>query len=171
MKLTNSLFAGALLVVSAALVSPEVRAQDWRLDPIYETVTLRAGFTPDPYEVRLVSGGSVDVQRNIGSRADGRVGDRRCRGFVANAPDVRLRFTAGSGVLPLIISVDSSADTTLVVNGPDGVWYCDDDSGQGLNPSLRFTNPQSGQYDIWVGTFGGSSMEPATLVISELRSR
>src|SRR5690606_41682480 len=58
--------------------------------------------------------------------------------------DVRLHWSGG-GNLPLIFSVSSSRDTTLVVNGPNGRWYCDDDSGEGTNPSLRFGSPMAGQ--------------------------
>jgi len=133
-------------------------AQNYGLQPAYGTVNLSGGFTPDPYNVNVLSGGRIDASRTVSSS---------CRGFVADAPDVRLNFSAGS--LPLIISVNSSADTTLVVNGPDGQWYCDDDGGNaGLNPSLRFGSPQSGQYDIWVGTYGNASNQPAVVSISEL---
>ena len=93
-----------------------------------------------------------------------------CAGFISNAPDVRLNYTAGS--LPLIISVAADADTTLVVNGPDGSWYCDDDAGaHGLNPMVRFNSPKPGRYDIWVGTYGNASLQPAQLHISELTSQ
>ena len=37
-----------------------------------------------------------------------------------------------------------------------------------FNPLLGWDNPQSGQYDIWVGTYSSGSGEPATLFISEL---
>src|SRR5690606_4508404 len=59
------------------------------------------------------------------------------------------------------------SDTTLVVNGPDGLWYCDDDSNGGLNPQVTFSSPRSGTYHIWVGTFNGG-MTSATLYISEV---
>ena len=51
---------------------------------------------------------------------------------------------------------------------PDGSWLCDDDSGDGLSPLLTLVNPESGIYDIWVGSvlspFGYTD---GTLVISE----
>ena len=57
---------------------------------------------------------------------------------------------------------------TLLVNAPDGSWYCNDDSN-GLNPMVSWSSPRSGQYDIWIGTYGsGSGMASATLTISEL---
>ncbi|MBC7769094.1 MAG: peptidase S1 [Phycisphaerales bacterium] len=148
--------AGA--AVAALATAGVAAAQNFSLNPAYGTVNLAAGFTPDPYVVNVASGGRIDSSRTVSSS---------CRGFIADAPDVRLNYRAGS--LPLILSVNSNADTTLVVNGPDGQWYCDDDGGiQGLNPALRFGSPPSGQYDIWIGTYGNASNQPAQLVISEL---
>lgn len=145
---------------TAAVAAVPAAAQDYRLNPTYTTLTLDSGFTPDPQTIELQSGGDIDASSISSS----------CRGFIANAPDVRVRYTRGR--YPLIISVDSNADTTLVVNAPDGRWYCDDDSGErGLNPMVRFNNPQSGQYDIWVGTYGNARLEPATLAISEISSQ
>lgn len=132
-------------------------AQNYSLNPTYGTASLNAGFSPDPYVVTVQSGGSRDASSLSSS----------CRGFIADAPDVRLNYGAGS--FPLIFSVNASADTTLVINGPDGSWYCDDDSGNaGMNPAIRFGSPRSGQYDIWVGTYGSATLQPAQLVISEL---
>lgn len=129
-------------------------------NPAYGTVTLRGGFLPDPRTVGVRAGGSIAASRVVGS----------CRGYVAAAPDVRLNYSPGS--LPLILSVDSQSDTTLLVRSPSGRWYCDDDGGEGLNPSLRFAQPENGRYDIWVGNYSSSGATPAaTLHISELRSR
>jgi hypothetical protein len=83
-----------------------------------------------------------------------------------SAPDVRLNFTSGS--LPLSIYVNSSADTTLVVNKPDGSWICDDDSGSGTNPVITMSSAISGQYDIWVGNYDGTDTPAATLMVTEL---
>lgn len=144
---------------AASALAGAASAQNFSLNPAYGTVNLSGGFTPDPYIVNLQAGGNISA-RNISNS---------CAGFIADAPDVRLQFSAGS--LPLIISTNASADTTLVINGPDGSWYCDDDGGQGFNASLRFNSPQSGQYDIWVGTYSSGSLQPAALHISELYSQ
>ena len=78
-------------------------------------------------------------------------------------------YNAGS--MPLIFSVSSDVDTTLVVNAPNGSWHCDDDSGvNGSNPQVRFDSPQSGQYDIWVGTYSSGPPRPSVLHVSEMRS-
>lgn len=157
MLMKNLATATALSV--AVMATAPVAAQNINAEPNYETVQLQTGFTPDPYYVRLQSGGSIDAQTISSS----------CRGFISDAPDVRLNFEAGQ--LPLLISALSDSDTTLVVNAPNGRWYCDDDSGEGLNPSVRFDPALSGRYEIWVGTYGGSSLEATRLSISELYSQ
>lgn len=151
--------SNGLTVLIAATLAPFAApavAQDYSLDPAYGTVTLGAGFPDDPHVVALSSGGSNDASA-LGSP---------CVGYVASAPDVRLNYTSGS--YPLVLSVLSDADTTLVVNGPDGNWYCNDDGGTGTNPLLAFDYPQTGQYDIWVGTYGSSDLHDAHLYISEV---
>jgi hypothetical protein len=148
--------ASSALLAAAAVPSS---AQNTNADPNYGTVALRTGFTPDPRVVSLRAGGDIDAS-NAG---------QGCSGFITNAPDVRLVYSAGS--LPLIISVAAGSDTTLVVNGPDGRFYCDDDGGiGGLNPMVRFNNPQSGRYEIWVGTYRSGATQPARLHLSELGS-
>jgi hypothetical protein len=145
-------------------------ALDWSAEPTYGSTALRGGFTPDPYVVELAIGGSVDVSAALSGESIGNAGDGRCRGHAASAPDYRLNFTPGS--LPLIIRAISDADNTLVVNAPDGSWYCDDDSGSGVNAEIRFDSPRSGQYDIWVGAYSSSrSYEDGRLEISELGAR
>ena len=151
--------AGACFAM-AVLAGGPATAQNVDLDPTYGTTDLATGFQPDPFVVQVQSGGSLNAQ-NI---------NPGCKGFIAGAPDVRINFNAGA--LPLIISVASDADTTLVVNGPDGAWYCDDDGGQyGHNPALRFSHPQSGQYNIWIGAVASGSLEAAQLNVSELMSQ
>ena len=151
--------AAAAFALTCLAIGP-VRAQNVDYDPSYGTTDLASGFQPDPLVIPVRSGGSIDAQ-NI---------NPGCKGLIASAADVRINFTAGA--LPLIISVASDADTTLVVNGPDGAWYCDDDGGQnGHNPSLRFNRPQSGQYNIWIGAIGASSLQAAELNVSELTSQ
>ena len=157
----RSVKIAASIALAASIAAIPASAQNFNAAPSYGTVNLNGGFTPDPQVINMRSGGNIDSQRAIGGS---------CRGFIANAPDLRLNFNPGS--LPLIISVDSSADTTLVVNAPDGRWYCDDDGGRrGLNPAVRFNRPMSGRYEIWVGTSGNSSLQPAQLHISELYSQ
>lgn len=144
--------AVALLAFGGAAV-----AQNFSLPPAYGTLNLNAGFLPDPQVVNVVAGGNIDARRLGG----------QCVGAIANPPDVRLNYRAGN--FPLFISARSGADTTLVINLPNGQWLCNDDL-QGLDPGVILRNPPSGQYDIWVGTFGGGTA-PAQVIVSEVPPR
>ncbi|MEQ9662889.1 MAG: hypothetical protein RLN87_10110 [Parasphingopyxis sp.] len=148
-----------LAAMTATALAVPAAAQDYSLDPAYGTVDLEVGFLPDPHRVDLQSGGTIDAGEAIGGE---------CIGFIADAPDFRLNYTAGD--LPLFIRSQSEEDTTLVVNGPDGNWSCNDDGPAGLDPEVVFTSPASGQYDIWVGTFGEPANYAAQLQISEIPS-
>lgn len=117
-----------------------------------QTVSLSAGFVPDPVTFDVVSGGGNDASDLGGS----------CVGMIASSPDVVVNYRSNGG--PLSFGVFADGDTTLVINGPDGRYYCSDDV-QGLNPSFGWDSAPSGQYDIWVGAIG----EPvsSTLVVTE----
>lgn len=136
------------------LSGPAPSAQDPNLPATYGSVNLRAGFMPDPHVRGLVAGGPIPT--TLGG----------VRAYVANAPDYRVYYTAGSYALTFYVT--SPADTTLLINMPNGRWVADDDSGGNLNPMLRFANPPSGRYDIWVGTVG-TNTAPATLHVTERR--
>ena len=150
-----------LLAAAAATLSTAALAQpDFSRRPAFGTINLSSGFDGDPRIIDVTAGG----QLNAATLGEG------CVGSVANAPDVRLNYEAGD-TLPLIVSVSSADDTTLVINGPDGRWYCDDDGGEnGLNPAVRFDSPQSGQYDIYIGHYQQGRRVPARLFISEVTS-
>lgn len=153
-------FILAAAATACVMIAGAASAQDYDADPNYGELSLSAGFTPDPALLSLLAGGDV-------SAADKFEG---CTGFVSTAPDMRL-FWDGSakGALNLKISALSNADTTLVVNGPDGRWYCDDDGGEDSNPLVELT-PLAGRYEIWVGTYTQGETKRAVLSISEISS-
>jgi len=149
-----------VLLAAVLCAAAPALAQDTSARATYGEIELDSGFSGDPRVIRVDAGGSIDASE-LGSP---------CTGFIARAPDVRLTYNAGS--LPLILSVAAASDTTLVVNAPDGRWYCDDDSGDApLNPMVRFNDPQAGDYEIWIGTFSDTGSRPARLYISELTSQ
>lgn len=123
----------------------------------YATVTLEAGFQPDPHEVRVEAGGSLDA-------ATARLGND-CVGWIdQDRADVTLNYRAGQ--YPLHISATSQADTTLVVRDPSGQWLCNDDMA-GLDPGIVLRQPASGEYRIWIGTLERGRPQQAALRISE----
>jgi hypothetical protein len=140
-----------LLAWPALAQLPDVGAQ-----PLYETVSLSAGFAPDPRTSEVVAGGN-DQNPISGSG---------CVGYLnAKRPDIDINYTAGS--YPLSIAVDSQSDTALLVNLPDGSWVCDDDTGGNSNPLIHLTNPQSGNYNVWVATYRANAQADATIYITE----
>lgn len=149
---------GACALAMTIVVTPHFAlAQDASLNANFGSVRLSSGFTPDPHRVSITAGGSIDAYEDTPL-------PQACVGMISDAPDYEVTYSAGS--LPLVFRTLSSVDTTLIINGPDGSWYCDDDSYGDLDAEVRFNRPQSGTYDVWVGTFGGSTAA-ATLLITE----
>ncbi|EPX83341.1 hypothetical protein ruthe_02967 [Rubellimicrobium thermophilum DSM 16684] len=147
--------AAAALVLLAA--SSAQACPNWQAAPSFGQIELWAGFTPDPYVRNITAGGRYDLARCFGSAGWG--------GSVAASPDFDLYWRGNSS--QLTIAVQSSWDTVLLVNAPDGQWYYSDDV-RGTNPAITFQNPQQGLYDIWIGAYGGGRGLPGQLIITEL---
>ncbi len=121
---------------------------------------VRTGFVPDPINVNVVSGGTIDASGlNLGAG---------CRGFVTQRPDYIVRFTGPSSMLRFYVT--APGDTTLVINGADGQWHCNDDSNGGTNPMVDIANAGTGQYDVWVGSYQSGQQIRGQLHITELSS-
>ncbi|PCJ26895.1 MAG: hypothetical protein COA96_04505 [SAR86 cluster bacterium] len=132
-----------------------VYPQDIFDDPNYGSLTLSAGFTPDPQVKRLVAGGSTEFDT--------------CVGYFSGSPDLNLHYEPGD--FDLGIFAKSGVDTTIAINAPNGDWICNDDSDDmsDSNPGVLIRNPQSGLYNIWVGVYSESdAFESASLAITEL---
>ena len=155
--------ADGVISVSEIGFSGVDNRMDLNAAPIHGSTTLVEGFLPDPHTVSVLAGGPIDADQGLGGLV---VAEGYCSGYVTQAPSYELNYEAGES--PLYIAATSFGDTTLVVNAPDGAWYCNDDAGMGVNSELVFTDPQSGVYDIYVGTFGGETGLDAELTISEI---
>jgi hypothetical protein len=134
---------------------------NWRAAPTYGTIDLSSGFTPDPYLRSIAAGGANEVA----------LGGSECTGYIhAAAPDLDLNYRAGQ--YQLSIYAKSDTDITLIVNAADGRWYCSDDVS-GTNPAIVFSNPPSGNYNIWIGTYRPTStpLPESVLYISEMAPR
>jgi hypothetical protein len=122
----------------------------------YGTVSLTTGFLPDPSVASGTAGGAVDASTINPS----------CRGWISSTPDHL--FVANSAFNNLRIIARSDADTTLVVQGPDGAYRCNDD-GDGLNPVVP--GPfVPGTYRIWVGSYSQGVLAPYRIGFTELPS-
>ena len=153
MRLSLILTAAVLF----ALAAP-ASAQNWEAEPTFGSVELEEGFLPDPHSIDLTAGGSTTPSV---SGCD--------YGYIAEAPDYDLYYTAEGGSTLYIYAV-SGSDTTILVNTPDQSWVCDDDSYDDGDPLVIIPNADGGLYDIWVGTYGEDAAS-ATLYISEVDPR
>lgn len=141
--------------LALSLAAGAALAQDRNAEPNFGTVSLTAGFTPDPHRIAVRAGGDIDAVTLGG----------QCVGSISGAPDLRLMYKAGD--FPLTIRAESAKDTTLVVNAPDGQFYCDDDGAEGLDPQIYFSDPPSGRYEIWIGQYEGGAGTLADLLVTE----
>ncbi len=126
-------------------------------DSNYGTITLAPGFMPDPSTATGTSGGST---------AAGTL-DPSCAGNVSTTPDHL--FVASGAFANLRIMAKSAADTTLVVQRPDGTYLCNDDGDTDFNPIVAGAFP-AGTYKIWVGSYDAEANGSYTLGITELDS-
>ena len=161
MKKLSLLLAAAVVLCVATSASAQVNVMG---EPGYGAYTLSAGFTPDPTAYAVTAGGSEQASQF--NQADG----TSCfAGNIANVPDVRVNYTAGT-TFPLRFYVSTpGTDTTLAINAPDGSWHCNDDT-VGLQPVIDFATPLSGQYDVFVGTFSQGEFPQVQLYVTELPS-
>lgn len=121
---------------SAAVACPDLRLQG-------EHLSFSSDELWTPRTRRLVAGGNANL---ADCPAPG-------IGHVASAPDFSLYFTDNARRRDLVIRVEGTCDTVLLVNDPDVEWRFDDDS-DGVDPAMTFSAAVEGLYDIWVGTYG-----------------
>lgn len=95
--------------------------------------------------------------------------DWLCTGFVnAQGPDALMLLTADVTDLYLAVESGPDQDSTLIVQGPDGQWICDDDGlGRDLDAMIHWPLAAEGEYRIWVGSFHNlDEPVPATLMVT-----
>ena len=142
------------VVALAMVLGAGAFAQDVSLAPTYGDVELEYDFRPDPYIVQLEAGGPINLE-GMGYF-----------GYVYDAPDVDLYYTAGPYSLTIKVQ-NAGGDTILLVNSPDGEWHFNDDTN-GLDPAITFQKPASGLYDIWIGTVYEGEIFDAQVAITEM---
>ena len=132
---------------------------NWSLDPNFGEDSLSTGFLPDPYAVAVISGGNIDASYLM---------EQDCRGYATAAPDFHLFWDGAGGLLRFFFVADTPGeDTVLIVNGPAGGWFCNDDYLAGVDPMLDFPSASEGTYDIWVASYNEGENVAGMLYITE----
>lgn len=154
---------GAAFLASAAMTGAAVACPSYNNPTVFGSASLNANFYPDPWVRQLTAGGTIDLANCSGGH---------WTGYVITRPDFRLFYngTSPTGTLTFGLEALSNVDTVLLINAPDGSWHFNDDNGEpgDTDSMLVFTNPLTGQYDVWTGSYSRSSNNPARLIVTEL---
>ncbi|HSN78543.1 MAG TPA: copper resistance protein NlpE N-terminal domain-containing protein [Anaerolineae bacterium] len=119
------------------------------------TVDLEAGFPLDPTFVSVQAGGEVDASLLSG----------QCAGFINQQPVVTVNWSGSAPFVETFFISDS--DPTLVVLTPDGQLLCNDDANPDvLDPVIEISEPVTGTYRIWVGSYAKNQLIPGVLVLT-----
>lgn len=144
-------------VVSAQSDAPAADAtDDVPSEPsAYVSVDFQQGFVLDPFLVSVNGGGEVDSSTL----------DANCVGWINDKPVVSVNWQGQ--VDQATVFFFSDHDSTLTIEQPDGSYLCNDDAGESvLDASITMTNPMTGTYQIFVGTYGEQQLIPGLLVIT-----
>jgi hypothetical protein len=127
--------------------------------PNFGERSVAPGFTPDPMEIDVTSGGPLNIQSmNLG---------RDCTGFATSQPDINIRLSGNSNFLRFFFE-GNGQDATLVINKPDGSWVCNDDA-VGRDPMIDLQNAGPGLYNIWVGSYSATDRIRGKFKMTEMQ--
>lgn len=132
---------------------------DWRLGGD-RTLTLTG---TNPQGGQVTAGGTLDLFARAGACGLQDVG----HGHFTAAPQFTLTYEAPSPEAELRLTATADCDTVLLVNDPSEAWNFNDDF-DGVNPGIYLPAAPSGQYDIWVGTFGSQSCAATLTAVAVL---
>lgn len=93
------------------------------------------------------------------------LGSAQCSGFIGDTPDFVFDVTGATDQLTVWLA--SKQDASLIIVGPQGSAYCNDDSGPGnTNPSLRLQKPAQGRYGVFVGRLNQDAPVEGTITVT-----
>lgn len=151
----NNIGGGGGVVVAPRQPPMQAGGIQPQMPPSHGTISLRAGFMPDPHVVSGQAGGPISGRQVNGS----------CRGHYTPNPNHVLM--APTGFRQIRFVVNSGFDTTLLVMLPNGRIVCDDDGGRGSNPLIATTSSR-GPIRVWVGSYSSNRHGPYNIGFSEL---
>ncbi|MCR9123405.1 MAG: hypothetical protein NXH91_14160 [Phyllobacteriaceae bacterium] len=114
-----------------------------------------------PKSLSVVAGGQNNLTK-CGIRAQNYRGS--LPGYTTSSPDFSITVEGISGY-SIEFRVRSECDSVLLVNTAARNWYFDDDDLGAGDAKIRLTRPAGdGIFDVWVGTYDGSSCDARLIV-------
>lgn len=126
-----------------------------QVGPSLISIDLEAGFPLDPTFVSVQGGGEIDAS----------LLSSECVGYVNRQPVVTVNWTGDAPFVEAFFVSDS--DPTLAILTPDGQLLCNDDANEDLlDPVIEISEPVTGTYQIWVGSYAKGQLIPGVLVLT-----
>lgn len=147
--------AGLFLAGAWALTGTAAQAQqcpDWSLGGINISTDADTAWVPQRFQ--MFAGGSLNLAA---------CGTVQGHGNITAAPNFTIQYDDRGMGRDLELRVESECDTLMLINDQSAQWHFNDDEDGGLNPRIRLALAASGQYDVWVGTYGSQACQ-ATLI-------
>ena len=136
----NWLLLGTAIIFNSLISSTQAQSNN---------ISVNSGIAKAPLVLKGNSGGAI-IAKEISQIENTATG--YCDGYVRSQPNHVLKLE--SFFESLRLEVESSADTTILVKGPGGIW-CNDDAGS-ANPMIE-GQWQPGVYQIWIGSYQANS--------------
>lgn len=147
------------LTLTAVLLATPVLAETAN----FGSLTLAPGFSSANASVNGNTGGTV----SLSSLKNKDIHNNTCIGYGSPKPDHIITLQKDLPHLKLQVN-SRGKDTTLVVEGPDGVFRCGDDSSAGnKDASIDDNNWKAGQYKVWIGSIEAGQRWNYTLRASQ----
>jgi hypothetical protein len=182
----TALFVTPALFVTAVMALATLAAPAWSQNRFTEdgtnaqispnpdgsggTMTLWGGFQPNPASMPVRVTGTVPSHAIYGAP--------QCPGWYGPAPTYpNMSVLWIASAQEMTITINSQADTIMIVRDENDQIYCDDNSGAGHNPLVRLTpdpagaDPSgryvAGSYSVYIGTRTQGQTVQATVIVSE----
>ncbi len=155
LRLYGSLSAIAL---TAALSATSVLAQSAN----FGNLILSLGFPPESGMAAGNTGGSYSLPSIVNRDRD----NNACLGYGDETPDHILVLEKDFPTLSIKVNTGGQ-DSTLVIQGPDNLTLCGDDTGSSKDASVTATNLKAGEYKVWVGGMTPNQNWAYTLSVKE----
>lgn len=123
-------------------------------------ITLATGFLPDPLILAGTGGGQFTAETIVNTR---QTPTGLCLGHISSDPHEEMMLA--NYFSNLEVSVNSKRDTTLIIEGPGGIW-CNDDT-YAHNPAI-VGEWLPGNYRIWIGAYQLEEIPRYELLIHDL---